>query len=167
MTYFFDAKINADSFIHFSEFCNTCDTPFTMYFSSEGGWEDMIPVFLDLFDREGDRISLKGFSALYSAGFEIFFRANVAEKTILPHALGMYHGAKSSLTYHESGYLSDISEVKKMNNIKNCSKKATELLIKKLPLNDDQRSTILGGGDVYFDYNEMCKLLKGYDKKPI
>jgi hypothetical protein len=158
MTYLFNGEINEENLADLISFSNSIQEPFTLYFASSGGIEDLIPVYLDYFETEGNRIRLVGYSQIYSAAFEIFFRARCLERIILPSTIGMYHQCSISLVVNESGKVSGEEEAK-LDNVKDCSNKATRSFLKYLEFTESERKRILANETLYFNYKRMIKFL--------
>lgn len=158
MVFTYKDSINIEGFGKISEFLSeNWESNNTIYFSSEGGEAQLIPLFLDLFEKYGYNTELVGYSDLFSSGFEIFFLAKVKKKRLLNYVLGMYHQASAELYLNENGLLVNGQELSRFRNLTRCSKDMTKLMLDTVNFTAKERKQLLSGETLFFDNDRMKK----------
>ena len=132
----------------------------TIYFSSDGGYVSAADVLVDYLNTNpgGFLITLVGAGPLCSAAFDIFFKANPADKYLLKSAYGMAH---------EGTFFSNVRSEKDYDSFDNFYKQELQkqdvemynYYEEVLGIPKSRITKMKKGKDLYFSYDEMQKML--------
>lgn len=130
-----------------------------IYFTSEGGLTDSAEAIVDLVNTNSERIGIKFYGEIFSAGMCIFLRTK-CQKWCLPDARGMYHFSWQDITINEGGKPMNDYDKFCMSEMRKAKEKTLELL-KDTNLTPLEHKKIMQGKDVYFSNDRMLQLING------
>lgn len=135
------------------------DIPHYVYLKTEGGDVTCQDAIIHLLNENADKCILIGYGYLYSAGFNIFYKAE-CPKTLLPDTLGMAHFAASFLRITETGKpnMSD-PDAFYLKNLK-ITKSKTMKFFKSLAFTEQELEEASDGKEVWFNTKRMNELFK-------
>lgn len=134
---------------------------YVIYFSAEGGRQDIGDVIIDLIDLHGHCTTLIGTGFLLSMGFEIFYRSK-CKKILKQTTVGMVHAAS---IYGKLNHVSIIDKITKTHfeHMVEREKESKEFY-KKLGLSKSEMKIYDSGEDVVLSYTRMKELLNNSKK---
>lgn len=131
--------------------------------NSGGGLIDVADIILEILAGANVGVTLMALGSIYSAAFELFFRAD-CDKIIHPHTLGMFHFGFDDISMDENGKAKGEEAAARMNLLKLMKPKTLELC-ELLGMTTGEIRKIKSGKDVYFQPNRLHEFLKSFNEK--
>lgn len=133
------------------------------YLNTTGGDANIMEALLHVIDDNKDRIELIGSGFLFSAGFNIFFRATCKRRLVLD-TVGMAHFIWTSAEIDQTGRAKSNFDKFQLKEMKK-GKKAYIEFFKEMGLNNTEINDIKKGNEHYFTQERMRELLNYQDAK--
>ena len=134
-----------------------------IYLNTNGGDANIMEAILQVIDDNKDRVELIGSGFLFSAGFNIFFRAT-CKRRLVPDTVGMAHFIWTDAEIDQTGRAKSAFGKFQLKEMKR-SKKAYIEFFKELGLTSTEINDIKKGNEHYFTQERMKELLNNQDGK--
>lgn len=123
----------------------------------EGGIVDVAGAFIDLVNKNKERIKLIFYGEIFSSGMLIFLKTNCS-KELLPDTRGMFHFSWQSMYITEGGKPSSPYDIFSMGEMKKSKIKTLEYL-RTTKLSVKEINNIKKGKDVFFSHERLIELI--------
>ena len=161
----FNADINGESLRQFIADVNEIppDSDVDIYFTTDGGEVPSYYCMLDILNNIENHVNLIASGSIQSSGFDVFFKANVSSKSILPYTIGMIHfpvieGTLNSHKLPVEGPQKVFLAQMHKDNI------TSYAYLKELGLTPKELKLFKSGKDCYFSTERLNELLDGQNK---
>lgn len=128
----------------------------TIYLNSDGGEVYEMEALLHLITENKDKIRLIGYGRLFSAAFELFFKAP-CHKEILPLTVGMAHLSSCPMNIDERGVPKDSYGQMEANELVSLFEQSSSFY-KKVGLTSKELKDLKAGKDVFLSSERMKHL---------